>query len=338
MSSNAILSRILLFTSFLTMVLVAGLRSVEVGTDSQIYLSYFVRMDSFDVVLSATEKTWEIGYWALNWLVLSVSQEYMALFVVIAVIVVGCYQYAILKYSSHIGISFFIFITMGFYTFFFNGARQGLACGICALAIGPLVDKNLKKYICYILVAILFHKTAIVMVPVYFLVSKSNSLKINFLYGSIGVVTALLMQEIVAFGSQYDERYLSYATAGEGGGYLTVAFTCFLTVFFLAFKRLVRYERERYDLFLNMFVFGTIISLVSVVLRINPSGIVRLSFYFNISVIFLFPIVYKNIEDISAKLFFSFSLVSGLLFYFLLALERFGNLTPYTFNPLISLY
>jgi hypothetical protein len=176
------------------------------------------------------------------------------------------------------------------------------------------------------------------MVPVYFLVSKSNSLKINFLYGSIGVVTALLMQEIVAFGSQYDERYLSYATAGEGGGYLTVAFTCFLTVFFLAFKRLVRYERERYDLFLNMFVFGTIISLVSVVLRINPSGIVRLSFYFNISVIFLFPIVYKNIEDISAKLFFSFSLVSGLLFYFLLALERFGNLTPYTFNPLISLY
>jgi len=55
-------------------------------------------------------------------------------------IVVACYQRVIVAHSANIGVSFFIFIAM-FYTFFFNAARQGIACAIFALAIGPLLKE-----------------------------------------------------------------------------------------------------------------------------------------------------------------------------------------------------
>jgi hypothetical protein len=334
-SRSRVHSRFWLMIAFVTMILVAGLRSRSVGTDTGTYVSYYARMTSLDTVLATGSATLEYGFWFLNWLVHFVSDQYMALFFAIAVIVVGCYQRAILAYSSHIGISFFVFMTMGFYTFFFNGARQGIACAICALAIGPLLDRNFCKYLFFVLLAALFHKTALVMVPVYFLLNRSNSLKTNLLYGLIGIAGALALQRLVEFGTQFDVRYEHYATAGEGGGYIMVAFSFLLTVFFFVYKNSVFTDRKVYDIFLNLLFFGTLISIISIFFKLNPSGIIRLTMYFNVSIIFLWPIVYKNIKKKSTRIFFSYIFVSGYLIFFVLTTDRFSNLTPYVFNSLV---
>jgi hypothetical protein len=328
-------SRFFLLIAFSSMVLVAGMRDRTVGTDTGSYVRYFNDMRTFADVVVTSGKMWEYGFWLLTWLLHFISDQYVVYLFAIALIVVGCYQWSIVAYSENIGISFFVFITMGFYTFFFNGARQGIACAIYALAIGPLLERNFKKYLAYVLLAFLFHKSAIILLPVYFVFGRANTLKANMLILLTGCMVAYFFQQIVEVGAQFDARYEGYATAGEGGGYYTVAFVCALCLFFLLFRRSVRVDKDRYGLFLNMLMFGTMVGVVSSFLSTNPSGFLRYSVYFNIGSVFLWPIVFRNITDRSSKLLVGYFFVVGYLVYFALTTQRFSNLTPYTFNQSI---
>lgn len=336
--SSVATSRLFLFFSFISMVLVAGLRDKSVGTDSWSYVRYFDWIQTLQDVAKYGGDTGEYGYWYLNWLIHFVSDQYMVLFLAIAVIVVGCYQYAIVKYSSNSTISFFVFMTMGFYTFFFNGARQGIACAIMTLAIGPLLKRNLKQYLACVLIAFFFHKTALIAVPVYFLFNKGNNLKSNFLYGLLGFVGAFAFPKFIELGGKLDDRYYVYGTSGTGGGFFIVGFTSLLTLFFLVFKKSVHINRDRYCHFLNMLILGAMISVVSVVFQINPSGVLRLSLYFTISVVFLWPIVFENISKLSSKIFFTSILTMGYLAFFTLTTERFSRLVPYAFNETLHFF
>jgi hypothetical protein len=330
------ISRLFLFSGFAAMVLIAGLRNRSVGTDTGNYVRSFSSIWTFDDALAYGNKYGEYGFWLLNWCVHIISDEYMALLMAIALIVVGCYQRAIILYSRNWTISFFVFIAMGFYTFFFNGARQGIACAIYALAIGPLLERKLRAYVGYVLLAGLFHKTAIMMLPVYFIFDTTNTTRKNVLIILIGIAVAAMFQGIVGLGAQIDARYASYGTAGEGGGYLIIGLTAVLGVFFFMFKKHVNMERERYELYLNMFFFGAVISVVSALLSVNPSGFLRFSMYFNVSAIFLWPIIYKNLISRSSRMLFGYLFSTCYLVLFYLTTERFSNLIPYTFNPAIS--
>jgi len=320
------------------MVLVAGLRDGSVGTDSVYYLIFFDRITSFDEVVKYGNDTLEYGYWTLNWLVHYLSDQYMALFFAIATIVIGCYLRAIFENSRNVAISLFLFISMGHYTFFFNGARQGIACAICSLAIKPLIDRNIWKYLGCVALAVTFHKTAIIMVPVYFLFGRKNTLMRNLLFWFLGVFCAVAIQPLVAIASSFDERYSKYGDSGDGGGYIIVAFYLLLTLFFLGCKGLITIDRKRYHIFLNMLVFGSVISLVSVFFRLNPSGILRLCLYFNVSAIFLWPILFRNILDQSARYFLVGAFSLFYVAFYILTTSRFSKLTPYSLNESLYLF
>lgn len=331
--SSTVESKVFLAIAFVTMVLAAGLRDRSVGTDTSTYIGNFQSLQTFADAMTFGSYTGEYGYWILNWLLHFVSDKYMVLLVVIAVVVVGCYQLTIVKYSLNHLISFFVFMTMGFYTFFFNGARQGIACAIYALAIGPLFDRNLIKYLGLVLLASLFHKTAIMTLPVYFVFNKDNTIKTNLLIFLIGVAGAYFFQNFVDLGKIFDERYQYYGTGTEGGGYYIIGLMSLIGCFFLIYKNFIHVYREQYGLFLNMFLFGVMISVVSGLMGANPSGVLRFSLYFNISAVFLWPIVFKNLANLSGKILIIFIFVIGHLTLYALTTERFSNLIPYTFNP-----
>jgi hypothetical protein len=336
-SKYALFSKFLLGIAFVSMVLVAGLRNRTVGSDTGDYIRDFNNIRTLADVAAYGSTMGEYGFWILIWLIHFVSNDYMVFFTAIALIVVGCYQRAIIAYSGEIGISFFVFIAMGFYTFFFNGARQGIACAIYALAIGPMFDRNFKKYFAFVLLAFLFHKTAIMTLPVYFIVNRDNTIKNNLFIVLIGGVAATFYENIVEVASRVDARYAYNLVPGEGGGYLMAAFSFVLGVFFLAFKKSVHIDRARYDRFLNMFVFGVMIGGVSTVLSANPSGALRFRVYFEVASVFLWPIVFMNISDRLSKFVLGYFFVIGFLIFYVLTTQRFSDLVPYNFNPSLPL-
>jgi EpsG family len=334
-SESKILSRCLLGIAFITMVLVATVRSQHVGTDTGGYVAYFNGMKSFADVVVVGKQMGEYGFWILNWLLHFVSDDYVILFLAIAMIVVGCYQKGIVKYSESIEISFFLFIAGGYYSFFFNGARQAIACAIYFLAIGQMLEKNFIKYLAYVLLAFLFHKTAIMMVPMYFILNRPNTFKSNLITIVIGCAVILSINTIIGIASNIDERYASYGTSGEGGGYITACIGVSYAIFFLIFKNSVRIGEREYGLFLNMYLFATMIAAVTAFLGTNPSGLMRYGLYFDQSFIFLWPIVFKNISDRLQRFVIGFPFVILEIAYFIISSYRFSDRLPYEFNPMI---
>ena len=327
-------TRLFLVLMYVAMVLVAGLRDRTVGTDTGSYVNAFMSTNNFSDIYKVTAHGEELGLAVLGYLVHQISDEYPIFLTAIALIVIGCYQYLIVNYSSRWVVSNFVFITMGFYTFFFNGARQGIACAICALAIGPLIKRKFAPYLIIVLLATLFHKTAIVMLPIYFIVHFVSTNKTNLLCILIGVGVTIKFNDIVEVSTLLDERYKDYSVVGAGGGYYTMALNVTLLLFFSIFRKHVQLqaERDRYDIFLKMFEFGTIISVISAALAVNPSGFLRFTLYFSVSIILLWPIVFNNISNRTSKYLITYSFFILHIVIYTIATVRFSNLVPYTFN------
>jgi len=324
---------VMLSIAFLAMVLVPGLRDASVGTDTSNYVGYFERIRTFSDVARLGVETQEYGFWVLTWLVHFVSDQYVAYFITIAVIVIGCYQYVIVTYSRNITISFFLFFTSGVYTFFFNGARQGVACAIYALTIGPLLKHQISRYITLVLVASLFHKTAIGMLPIYFIFDRPNNLKGNMIIAVLGIVTSIFFQGIIGTASSVlDPRYSGYAAREASGGYFVVGLDVVFLAFFLFFKKHVVDYREEYDRYLNMLFFGTMIGIVSSLAGVDPSGFLRFAFYSSLSSVLLWPIVFRNMPERLPRFVVGFLFIFGFIILYTLETIRFSNLTSFRFN------
>jgi len=330
-SRSVALARFFLAVAFISMVLVAGLRDKVVGTDTGGYVRYFNRLQSFDDVLEIGSRMGEYGFWTMTWLVHFISDKYVVYLSAIALLVFGAFQWIITEQSLRIDISFFVFITMGFYTFPFNGGRQGVACAIYALAISPLLKGEFIKYACYVFIAFLFHKTAIVLLPLYFIINRPNDFRNIILIILIGLFIGFSINFLVEYASSFDARYSSYAMGGRGGGYGTVAFSLANAAFFFFLKNSIYIDRYRYDRFLNMYLFGIMIGVVSVILGANPNGILRYRFYFTIAIMFLWPIVFRNLSSKSAFIVGLYFVVTYLI-YFAMTTSVFSNLVPYIFN------
>lgn len=328
---------LLVAVAFAMMVGVAGVRNVSVGTDTENYVQFFESIDGLLDALAMGFIDNEYAFWILNWMAKLFSENYAALLTAVGVIVVGCYLQAILRNSCSPLISVFVFLTGGFYTFFFNGARQAIACAICAIAIRFLVERNLRKYLVLVVVATLFHKTAAVMLPLYFIAGSTVSFGRLVLYAVIGVAAALSLETIVAIGTSIDPRYADYAVSGEGGGFLMVAFNLALCAFFFLFRPAVAVHRNQYDVLLNVLIFGAIVSCISSIFRIAPSGILRLNLYFGVGTLFLWPIVFANLRASVMRLYLGYGFVVTYILFFTLSLARFGDLVPYTVNPGVAL-
>ena len=335
-SKSVFVSRCLLGIAFVTMVFVAGLRDKSVGTDAGYYVRDFNKIQKFADVVDITSKRQEYGFWILIWLVHLASNEYMFFFLAIALIVVACYQRVIVAHSANIGVSFFIFIAM-FYTFFFNAARQGIACAIFALAIGPLLKGNFRKYVGYVLLACLFHNTAIVMLPVYFLVNRACTFKNSLIIVLVACFMLFFADKIIAFAATYQPRYAEYGEKGMGGGYLSVSFTVANFIFLYLFKKSISIERKQYDLFLNMLLIEVLIGMGAAFMGTDPSGLLRVCVYLDFANILIWAIVFKNLTTPLSKFVVGYSFFLVHFTYFVLATNRFSNLVPYSFNPFILL-
>jgi len=333
----SIVRKILFAMAVISMVTFAGVRDLTVGTDTENYVQFFEVITDLPSALTMGIIDNEYGFWILNWLARLIYGEYVSLLLLVAVIVCGCYLRSIFNSSCNITISVFIFLTAGFYTFFFNGARQAIACAICSLAIPHLINKNFKPYIFLTITAVLFHKTAIVMLPVYFITGAVISFSRVFVYALVGSIAALFLDTVVQFGTAIDPRYADYATSGDGGGFLMVALTLVLAIFFFVFRYKVVLYRRQYFVLLNMLMFGAIISCISSVFRIAPSGILRLSIYFNVATLFLWPIVFANLPKSFCRTIGMYFFVLGYIAFFLLSIDRFGDLSPYAVNPELAL-
>src|SRR5690606_27878018 len=123
----------------------------------------------------------EKGYIALMYVATGISTDYWAVLLLTAIICVGTYMYVIFKVSENVALSVFIYVVLGAYLVFFNAARQGLAISICAISVIFLLQRKIWHYIIVIIIASFFHRTALILLPFYFI------LRLPFSYRNTGI-------------------------------------------------------------------------------------------------------------------------------------------------------
>ncbi|ATC85300.1 EpsG family protein [Pseudoalteromonas arctica] len=309
--------------------LFGGLRNYTVGTDTGTYLKHLGRMGSFDDVWKSTE----IGYNFLMFLSKSLSDNFASLLLLIAAIVVLCYVLTIVRMTQRYETAIFLFITLGTYTFFFNGARQGIAAGICFLAIPWLLERKPKVYFTLIVLAFTFHHTALIAAPIYFLARPYiGRTQILTVIGGTVIMT-LFLATFVRFATVYlGDQYSTYAVVTSGGGHLTVAFLVTQGCLLYMARSIAISPNGYYSRLLNIYLLGLIPVVAGVVSNVNPSGIIRLHLYFSTTAILLWPMVFLGLSKFKIRSLISYVFFIVCLLYFFMNTSTFSNLTPYQLN------
>lgn len=315
----------------LSLSLFAGIRSYRIGTDSGNYTSKF--RNELNVYNFQFDETVEIGYQTLEYALLSVTKNYFWLFFVTALIVVFCYLRVIKKHSVNYLFSVFLFIALGFYTFFFNGLRQGIAMAIFTIALPFLFEKKILLYLIVCFIASLFHISALFMIPFYFIVN----LRIRPFYKIIATFLGSLLTSRVAvsYVAETNDRYEAYTQVSESaGGYLILSFQVILVVFVYSIIHIYKIKDKQFLKLFTFYASGVLFVVPLAFLGTNPSGPQRLLSYFTWTLVLILPFIFKRLNNAYAYIIAVFLF----LIYFILTVSRFSNLTPYIINPIFEIF
>lgn len=177
------LGNILFVFATSVLVIVAGFRWF-VGTDYGTYFyGYEERIERwFEYLIEYNEP-------GLNILAKIGSLIYdspITMFFLASLVTIFLYTNTIKKYSNVFLISMCLYLFVGSWHGSFNAVRQYLAAAVLFAGHRFIFEKKLFKYILVVLVAMAFHRTAIIMLPIYFLVGK------RFTWKNIGIVIVVV--------------------------------------------------------------------------------------------------------------------------------------------------
>ena len=222
----------------ISFVVLAGLSAIryDVGIDySYIYSPIYERILADPAGPYFTAHRWEPGFKLLIKLLMMVTQNYHALFVVTSILIIGLVMLFYWLHSPNPFISVFLFVALSQFYCSMDFIRQMLAAAI-AMYTFPLLKKrttmNIAGYFALVLLAASFHKSALILIPFFFI----NLIPVNKITLAIYIVITGIIyfntNRIVDFVTQY--WYTSYRDSIHMKVAFTPPFTIAVAVVFLA--------------------------------------------------------------------------------------------------------
>jgi len=157
--------------------LVSAFRDFSVGTDIASYIkNYLALTTSFDEI-EWSIKT-EIGFLLYNVLLKKLCVSARMYIIITSAFFTYVFSRFIYKFSNNIGLGFLIHITIGLFAMSFSGIRQTFAICFILLAFEQIKNKKLIKFIVLWIIAVSFHYSAIIMLPLCF-INKVGIVKKN---------------------------------------------------------------------------------------------------------------------------------------------------------------
>lgn len=310
------------------LILFAGFRNQSVGTDTGNYVYFFVR-EAGNYFKSANL---EAGFLALETLASAISMQYWSLLLLIAIVSVIPYVYSIRSLSINIPLSFFIYITLAAYIFFFNGARQGMAASLFSIALVFLMKRKLYWFIFWVVVASTFHRTIFIMLPFYYILRFEYSTLRMILFAVFSVIGLTFLTFFLSFLDEgQQDKYADYVDRGASGGFLLGFFFFIISIALIYFRRTVPKETHKtYDVYLNLCVFNSLIYVVVIAAGVDVNFL-RFSQYFLIGYVMIWPIIFKYTPAAKDALFRYVFYTLHLGFYGVY-LSKMSNMIPYVLN------
>lgn len=153
------------------LVWVAGFRNIYNWADTDSYVICFENTPTL-INFSFSDEPYgynELGFYWLSVLVKTFTSSNQLYFLVIAAITMYYVYKGVLRFSSFPLIGLAVYIARFFAGRNMMQIRSGLAYAICILGFKYLAERDWKKYFLIVGIAYMFHHSAIIAVPLYFI-------------------------------------------------------------------------------------------------------------------------------------------------------------------------
>lgn len=278
---------------FLSSVLILSLYIYQDTTrfpDLPIYKTFFdYIISNGNVDLRADTIEFEKGYLVLNILLRYITDDFIIVKFVLALLLVIVLSISIYKYSKITWLSVFLFICILFYNTTYI-LRQSFALAVILFSFRYILKQDFLKYIVCIIIAFLFHKSALICIPLYFL----YRIKIRFLSLLIACLISILMiyvfNVLLGFMSSYIQDLEYYNNLNSETISVITLMIPFSSLIFslLCFRNMLNTLSGANQLFLWMGVIECVITLMSFIIT-EFNQFHRLNIYFSMGKIFLLP-------------------------------------------------
>lgn len=294
----------LAFITFSAVIFFAGLRSGVADTAAYIKM-YDAYQVGFSGIFDTLKDSDQPGFILLSVFIKTyISKDYNVWFFIIASISGLSMIYGIYRYSKNFGMSAFLFMASCNFTWMFNGIRQYLVVSILFACTFLIEERKFIKYCIIVLILATIHKTAIVMIPVYFLAINKPWHKTTAII-IVGILLCMLFADKflnvfteVVESSSYAEGYKEIRKTDDGVNIMTIFVSLIpVTISFLFRKRLEKEnDNEIMNIATNMSILATCMYIIS---KITRSGILvgRMAIYFTTYNLILLPwLIDKSFE------------------------------------------
>lgn len=260
-----------LFFSFPILFILAGLRSVDVGTDTYNYFTYFNLLGGEDLL--RTEFLWIslnqfVSYIGGTFQLLVMCASFLSLFPVF---------YVIYKSSENPNFSVLVFYMLWYYFYSYNIMRQAIACAFILLAAYFLFKHSYYKTAISLGIAFLFHTVSIIAIPLFVILYFKPSFRSKLFYVSCMlfslVVGFILGPRLLDFVTTFSDTFSTYNHYVQDLSISTADIVVFILLYDVLFL-LVLYLQKQKSQWFQMYFFSILIMNMVVLFpygeRISP--------------------------------------------------------------------
>jgi len=310
---NGISHKILIIISWLMLVLIAGLR-YETGGDWEIYTPIFEKINPIYQVLTGKGFGYdgmEVGFLFFCSIIKQFGGSIQTVYFLITLFNITLIIIGLRKYTKYIIVGLFVYYCILYFMLDMLYTRQSVVVAIIFYSMYCVKEKRTLRFFVLITVAILIHRMALIMIPLYFILNRNfqtvTLLSVVLVGCALMFFNILWIKNIfvgisVYLGEEFYRRALLYVSIDKFAVVRSISIGFFLN--FILFSVILFYRRKiemfkMGNIFINLFIINLLVYYYLYEL-IEVSN--RFRWMFFISLIVLFPYFIEIFEKAINKI------------------------------------
>lgn len=320
--------------TFAVIVFFAGMRSIVGDTLAyiKIFNNYPLFQNAYDVIFDDSAR--EPGFRLFSILIKTfISDNYNVWLSIIAIISGICVMYPLYKYSCNFGVSAFLFMASCQFSWMFNGMRQFLVAAIMFSCTGLILQNRAILYIIIVCILSTIHKSAFILIPMYFIAQGEPWNKRMILFIGCIVLAILftgkftnLLTDVVE-QTDYATSVNEFKSTDDGTSPIRILVESIPIILAFIYRNKIKYKLTPIiKLSINMSLIASGLYIIS---KIASSGILlgRLPIYFSMYNLILLPWLLNIIFEKKEKnLIYYIMIVCYFAFFYYQLVVAWGGL------------
>lgn len=309
----------------LYMIVLLSFRNDCVGTDTGVYRWFYELFGKIPFEKIIRLHINDYGFVILVRGLIKLGFDFRVLLIIQAIIYVFSIKLLIEKYSKIPALSFYLFMTFGFFIFA-TAMRQAFAIAFTLFAFIQIKERKMWIFLCYMFIASTFHLSALIFLPSYWIYNLEYNKKIMTTVTILSILGIFSKNELGTLILYFNRT--KYRTMETGGYGLLLLILTILILGIIYKEEFIEGKSDNKMLFFMMAVCIVIFPIA----KLNPAMFRILNYHYILMIIYVPNLIYaigeKKIKNVLAFMFIVIGLYN---FYYKLNHVEGLNMHPYVF-------